>query len=229
MPHILDVKRREFLALIEAGKTVSQISAELGVSKTHTKRFADLLGVVPRNGAVGPRVERMTLGKITADRVRELFLYDPLSGSLTWRMNKNYRARAGERAGSLHGDAKRQSRYVRVDGVKCHEHRVIWLHVTGAWPEGMVDHRNGDASDNRWANLRDVSAEVNAQNRRKPRAGARVGLLGVVIKKRCPIKPYTSSITVGGKRKGLGFFATAEEAHAAYVKAKREMHIGCTI
>ena len=31
--------------------------------------------------------------------------------------------------------------------------RVAWLLQTGEWPEGEIEHINGDHGDNRWANL----------------------------------------------------------------------------
>jgi hypothetical protein len=43
-------------------------------------------------------------------------------------------------------------------------HRVAWLLVTGAWPKNQIDHINGDRTDNRIANLREVSNAENARN-----------------------------------------------------------------
>jgi hypothetical protein len=48
-------------------------------------------------------------------------------------------------------------RAIRVDGGLYLEHRVIWLLVTGVWPEGVIAHVNGDGHDNRWNNLRHVA------------------------------------------------------------------------
>lgn len=228
MAHLLEARRAEFLAHVEAGRTLSQICRLMGTKYTHTARFAALVGATVRNGASGPRKERKARADITAERVRELFLYDPQTGHLTWRINKHYNALAGQRAGMDH-QSRRPSRYVRVDGIKCNEHRVIWLHVTGEWPKHFIDHLNGDASDNRWVNLRDVPHAINTQNRRTARAGARVGLLGVHVKPKCTLNPYTAVVTLNGKRKHLGMFPTAEQAHAAYVEAKRLLHVGCTL
>lgn len=42
--------------------------------------------------------------------------------------------------------------------------RVAWKLMTGADPRGMIDHINGIRDDNRFANLRDVPAQINAAN-----------------------------------------------------------------
>lgn len=40
---------------------------------------------------------------------------------------------------------------------------------------------------------------------------------------------YRAGLRVDGRRKEVGKFATPEEAHAAYIEAKRRLHPGCTI
>lgn len=40
---------------------------------------------------------------------------------------------------------------------------------------------------------------------------------------------WRGQIVLNGKSKHLGCFATEEEAHEAYLAAKRQIHIGCTI
>ncbi len=88
-----------------------------------------------------------------------------------------------------------------------------------------MDHLNGDASDNRLANLRDVPQEVNQQNQRRANADSKTGLLGA-----SPRGPrFQAAITTQGDRRYLGLFDTAEEAHQAYLTAKRQLHAGCTI
>lgn len=95
----------------------------------------------------------------------------------------------------------------------------------GHWPTYQIDHINGDRSDNRLANLRDVSATVNAQNQRKAYANNRAGLLGA----HRAGKRYVARIRMPQARIFLGGFASAEEAHAAYVAAKRLLHEGNTL
>lgn len=41
-------------------------------------------------------------------------------------------------------------------GKKYYARSLIWLLQTGKWPDGEVQHINGDRSDFRWGNLRDT-------------------------------------------------------------------------
>jgi hypothetical protein len=104
-------------------------------------------------------------------------------------------------------------------------HRAAWLYVHGKWPNGQIDHINGDRSDNRISNLRDVSHSVNQQNVHRPRRDNASGFLGVTRQKNL----WTSQVTVSGKTLHLGLFKTPEEAASAYLEAKRKHHTGCTI
>ena len=106
-------------------------------------------------------------------------------------------------------------------------HRLAWALHTGDWPKGDIDHINGDESDNRLANLRDVSKSINQQNKRRPRTDNKVGLLGVSWHARG--RKWRAQITVQGTRMYLGLFTTPDAAHAAYLEAKRMLHPGCTI
>jgi len=92
----------------------------------------------------------------------------------------------------------------------------------GEWPaNGMqVDHINGAKDDNRISNLRVVTHSQNLHNQRRAQSGSSTGFLGVRRDK----GKYQSMIQADGSRKYLGRFDTAEEAHAAYVSAKRKLH-----
>ena len=57
----------------------------------------------------------------------------------------------------------------------------------------------------------------------------RIGVLGVRYRKSRISKPYEACIKENGKNKYLGNYSTPEEAHQAYLTAKRELHEGCTI
>ena len=58
-------------------------------------------------------------------------------------------------------------------------HQMIWAVVYGYFPE-VIDHINGDKTDNRLENLREVSQSENIKNTVHPwRPNARTGLPGV--------------------------------------------------
>lgn len=110
---------------------------------------------------------------------------------------------------------------IRVGGVLHGAHRLAWLYVFGEWPQ-IVDHINGDRSDNRIANLRNVTQAENMQNIKRAPANSKSGLLGAHRFGRS--KRWTARIRINGVSTKLGLFDTAEDAHAAYMAAKRQYH-----
>lgn len=159
---------------------------------------------------------------ISADEVRALFSYDPETGKVTRLVTTGNRSIAGADVGSadLHG-----YRTTRIGRRSYKLHRIIWLHVYGSWPKGDVDHINGNRSDNRISNLRDVPRGTNLQNQREAPNNKSTGVLGVY---RDGARFY-SRISINNKSKHLGTFDTVEQARQAYLSAKRAMHEGCTI
>jgi hypothetical protein len=91
----------------------------------------------------------------------------------------------------------------------------------------FIDHRDTCRTNNRLANLRDATRSVNAQNLRAARSNnSSCGLLGVTWNR----GRWTAQISPpGGPRTYIGRFDTAEQAHAAYLDAKRRLHAGCTL
>lgn len=162
---------------------------------------------------------------LTADRLRKLVIYEPESGAFSWQPQvSRHRAKHGSLAikgSSTCGGYKSFC----VDGRHYQAHRLAWLYVHGAWPEQFIDHINGDRTDNRIANLRVVTRAENAQNRRTASKHSKTRLLGVTPN----WNKFMSRICVGGVDHYLGLFDTAEEAHKAYLDAKRRLHSTCTI
>lgn len=158
-----------------------------------------------------------------AARVRELLDYDALTGVFVWRVHRNNNARRGDVAGTLNLGYV----VIAVDDKLYRAHRLAWLWAHGAWPAGHIDHIDGNRANNALANLRDVSRNVNQQNRKNAKHNSTSGLLGVSW---CaPSRKWRAQIGVAGARMYLGRFATKEEAHARYLEAKRELHEGNTL
>jgi hypothetical protein len=152
-----------------------------------------------------------------AQLVKELFDYDPETGILRWRISISCHKR-----GSVAGSRKSNGRYleVRYKGGWFLAHRLIFLWMTGRWPEPETDHLDLDGVNNRWCNLRESTKSQNAANRAAFRTN-RTGLKGVVNVVRDGKAKFEARIRIDGKQKHLGRFETAQEAHAAYVTAAK--------
>lgn len=158
---------------------------------------------------------------LTAEEARRRLSYDPQTGKLTWKLLRDSR-RIGEQAKCLDVCGYVQ---VNVAGTMVKGHRLAWLIHYGDWPDGHIDHINGVRDDNRIENLRVVTNAINCQNKRKALPNSKTGVLGVVkVGQR-----YQANIHFARKKRYLGTYDTAEQAHEVYVQAKRELHEGCTL
>ena len=153
--------------------------------------------------------------------ILQVLRYAPETGLLFWT-DKAYLPLKGKQAGTKHTQG-----YVVIETKRKRffAHRVAWLFAYGKFPDGDIDHINGNPADNRIQNLSDVSCTVNMQNQRKAQSHSSTGLLGVSRNG----AGWQSQIRINGKRKQLGTFSTPQQAHEAYVSAKRQYHEGCTI
>ena len=164
----------------------------------------------------------MTKQILTAERLRELFRYDQETG-VFYRL-----ARHGKwMPGPVGCDNGYGYIAILVDGKRYKGHRLAFLWMLGTWPVKEVDHIDGNRANNAWANLRDVSRQVNQRNIKKAKkSNLSTGLLGVSARN----GRFRSVIRVDGKNRILGVFDTPEEAHQVYLEAKRIYHAdGCTI
>ena len=142
--------------------------------------------------------------------------YDPETGLFSRKVS-----RTNGKGGWLHKDGYV---YIYAFGKTHSAHRLAWFYMTGEWPKLDIDHINGVKHDNRFANLRDVPETLNAQNERRVRGNNKSGYMGVLFRK--DRGKWEAKIRINGKSKRLGSFTNPEDAHAAYLKAKREHHPG---
>jgi hypothetical protein len=85
-------------------------------------------------------------------------------------------------------------------------HRMVWFLHHGYWPD-LIDHINGDKSDNRMSNLREASRADNSRNMRFAR-DAPVGV------RQMPGGKFQARIGLNGAIH-VGTFASMDEAVAA--------------
>lgn len=166
----------------------------------------------------------MSEAALSLNAARELFSYCPRTGEIRWASSTNRRIRIGALAGNLRSDGYLE---IQANGVRVRAHRLAWFIYYGEWPEHDIDHINGRRADNRIINLRDVPRQVNIQNQSRARRDSSSGLLGAHWNDHD--KVWHAKITVDARSVYLGTYKTPEDAHAAYVEAKRTMHAGCTL
>lgn len=155
---------------------------------------------------------------LACERVRELLHYDPDTGIVRWRVNRDRAGRA--KAGDIVGRPDKDG-YLKftIESSSQYLHRVIWLYVTGHWPDERIDHRDGDPVNNRWANLREATPSQNGANRRLA-SNNRLGIKGV----REFHGKYRATIMLNGEAIHLGTFNTPQEAAKVRALAARDLH-----
>lgn len=82
----------------------------------------------------------------------------------------------------------------------------------------IVDHINGNKTDNSFENLRWTTVSLNLASRHK--TYAKSGLLGAHANTEGSLKPFKAKIVRDGVTTVFGAFDTAEEAHAVYIEAR---------
>jgi hypothetical protein len=155
---------------------------------------------------------------VSAEVVRYLFDYDPLTGILRWRNPPRQHA---QKKGAIAGQMHRGRRVIFFYYKQFEASNIAWLHFYGEWPKFEVDHRNRDPSDDSIANLRDVTTAVNCQNKGKSKTNTS-GFRGV--NKHRPTGKWHARIKVNMTRYHLGEYSTPELAAGAYRIAAAALH-----
>ena len=145
--------------------------------------------------------------------LRKLLSYDPETGLFVWaprpvtdfanlRLANSWNGRfAGKSA--FTGLSAEGYAVSRIYSQSRKAHRVAWAMHYGKWPDGQIDHINGDRADNRICNLRDVSHIENMRNASMQVTNTS-GHAGISW---CKItNAWRVRIGVGGRRLGLGTY-----------------------
>lgn len=162
--------------------------------------------------------------------LHECFEYSHKTGLLTWKARPLHHFAHPERANNINSrQAGKQVKVidhygyviVRLNQTNYRVHRIIWKMMTGNEPDNLIDHINGDRSDNRFGNLRPATYSQNNQNG-KFRSSNTTGYKGVTYDK--SRNKYQSSIWLNKQHISLGRFETPEAAHQAYCEASAKYH-----
>lgn len=151
--------------------------------------------------------------------LRASLSYDPETGLIT-----RLCTRGNAIAGTVAGTKIRQYTVIDFGNRKIMAHRIAFFLKNGRWPLGVIDHINGNRSDNRWSNLRECQQSDNAKNQTtRPRGMS--GVRGVRFNlKSSKSKPWEVLIKHNYKQIYIGRYATKEEAIAARYAASAKYH-----
>lgn len=161
--------------------------------------------------------ETIPLGNsLTTENLREILTYNPETGQFVWRLSVS--RFIGKTAGY-----KQRSGYIviNINYTLFYAHRLAWLYMTSEWPPELIDHINGDKSDNRWSNLRLANKSQNAANT-KLLSTNKSGKRGVSWDK--INEKWVAQIRSDGKIRKIGRFLTIEEAAKAYEDEFKKLH-----
>jgi hypothetical protein len=151
---------------------------------------------------------------LTANYLNLLFEYK--DGTLYRKVSKGA-VKAGKKVGTPQTDG---CLTVSIDK-KCYlVHRIIFMMHNGYFPE-MVDHIDGNRTNNKIENLREATHAQNAWNS-KPRADSNIGIKNITYNKK--FNQYTVRIQVNQERKYIGAFKDLELAALVAMEARNKYH-----
>lgn len=158
--------------------------------------------------------------KLTHARLTEVLSYDPATGEFRWKVCLAPRGPKGAVAGARSA-AGRGRIEIRIDGELWLGHRLAWFYVHGAPPTDMIDHVDGNPSNNAIANIRAASLTENNRNRAKLE-GAASRWKGVSWDKRRNM--WAAQLQKAGKHVFREYHADERAAAEAYIFAALEHH-----
>ena len=175
------------------------------------------------------------MSKVTPEMLRKVLAYDPSTGvlkwlersadmfadgakSAEWQANAWNAKYAGKEAFRFRNRSGHMAGRVFSEGLLAH--RAAWAIYFGEWPKDQIDHINGQADDNRMANLRVVSDAGNKRNRRM-RSDNRSGVTGVSFV--ASRGKWIAQIAKEGRKYYLGIFKDCADAVAVRAASERAL------
>lgn len=141
--------------------------------------------------------------------------FNPETGVFSWQMS-GYGRTVGKPIGAEAKDGEYKT--MRINGQLLYAHRLAWFYVNGEMPDGVIDHIDGNRSNNAIANLRVATHSQNAARRKTNRT---IGPSRGVVPHQTG---YVARIHHDGKRHYLGYFTDPEKAKAVYEAKAKEIY-----
>lgn len=154
-------------------------------------------------------------------RASSVLRYEPETGEFIWiSPPKNHPDLYLKPAGSPVSSRKKTYWAIQIDGKKYKRGRLAILFSTGNLPD-VVDHINGDSTDDRISNIRAATVIQNSWNH-KTRAKKSSCVMGI---RQLKNGKFQARISCNKKHISLGTFGSEADANSAY-KAARKSYFG---
>lgn len=152
---------------------------------------------------------------ISHEELKRHLSYDPETGVFTRKISNTASVTVGDEAGTMCTGYLR----IMVCGKRYLAHRLAWFYMTGKPANCLIDHINGDRTDNRFSNLRLANRSQNGMNRNIQRNN-KSGYPGACWHKN--LCKWTVSFKKNKKQVHVGCFDDLDEAISASMMARAE-------
>lgn len=153
--------------------------------------------------------------EITQELVKEFLDYNPENGVFKWRKGRAGTARKGTVAGWVLNNGYM---HLELFAKPYKLHRLAWIYFYGNWPDGQIDHIDGNKCNNAISNLRVVGPADNTKNKRIYSCN-KSGVSGVYWDKKAG--KWRACIRVNRKLHNLGYFTDLNEAAVCRKEAEK--------
>ena len=152
---------------------------------------------------------------LTQEYLKSILHYNQDTGVFTWKVSKAQRIKSGDVAGWVHNGYTE----IEINNKKYKAHRLAWLYVNGEIPKKLIDHIDGNRSNNKISNLREATHQTNSENYKMPRTN-KSGVKNVSWYKN--FNKWVVSISVKKTKKTIGYFDDLEFAELVAIEARNK-------
>jgi hypothetical protein len=155
---------------------------------------------------------------LSQEYLKSILDYDLETGIFTWKVNKSQRTKIGDVAGWLYNGY----REIEINDKKYKSHRLAWLYVNGEMPKNLIDHIDGNRSNNKISNLREATYQENNENYKTPKTN-KSGVKNVSWYKN--LGKWVVSISIRKTKKTIGYFDDLEFAELVAIEARNKYRL----